>query len=130
MASCGVWSTARRLVAAVVDGDGVELVPVARFDRSEEGWWQLAKDIDTRIGLDCLLVLQQHMSHDRAATNIVADRAAMTRFASVMLTDQLRPMLGLRRPTSRHYALMLARLPICQLTATRLVVPARQQPLL
>lgn len=121
MASCGVWATARRLVACAVDEAGLVLMPPLSTARGEEGCWQLLAHVEGHLGLDCVFVVSQTLVVIEPLIRIANARGSHVRVAPEALLLAARSLLGLKRATPRQLALLLARMPLCLPLAQRLV---------
>lgn len=126
MASCGVWATARRLVACPVDDDGATVAPAFSCARGDEGCWQLLAQVEALLGLDCVFVVSQALVATEPLVRIASARGSQVRVASDALVLAARSLVGLERATPRRLALLLARMPLCLPMAQRLVAVETQ----
>lgn len=126
MASCGVWATARRLVACPVDHDGARLAPAFSCARGDDGCWQLLAHVEAELGLDCVFVVSQALVAAEPFIRVARARGSHVRVAPDALVLAARRLNGLARATPKRMALLLARMPLCLPMAQRLVAVETQ----
>jgi hypothetical protein len=129
MATCGVWMSARRLVAVAVDDDGTLLEPVHSAPRDDEARWDLVASIEAHHGLDCLFVATRTLHASDALARIAVRRGGRVLIAPDELVGPACRLSGLVRASPRALALLLARMPLCRPFSERLVRLQLQLPL-
>jgi len=129
MATCGVWMTARRLVAVAVDECGVVLGATQSAWRSDEARWDLVSSLEAHHGLDCTFVVAETLHASDELSRIAARRGARVLVAPDRLVEPACLLNGIRRASPHRLAMLLARMPLCQPFADRLVRLELQLPL-
>jgi hypothetical protein len=127
MTSCGLWYAKRGIVAVVADDDGVAVLPTYTAAHTPDACWALLARIETQHGLDCWFVVTDEMLATHAALGqIAAKRGSRVLVVSRSIVDGLRILTGCARAPPKRLALLLARLPLCNPLANRLM-PLRLQ---
>ena len=119
MASCGVWMSRRRLVTAVVDGDGaVVLVGAAR--RDDDSRRDMLFTLEGGMGLDGPLVVTESMLAADALPRLAAGWGVRVLVAPDALVQAALHLTGRAHAAPRALALLLARMPASAPFAERL----------
>jgi hypothetical protein len=130
MATCGVWMTARRLVAVAVDDEGLVLARAIAVPREDDARWDLVARVEAEHGLDVAFVVTETMLATDALPRMAMQRGAYVRVAPDELVDFASRLVGPLRLTPVRLATLLARLPLAPPFAARLSRVELQLPLL
>jgi hypothetical protein len=115
MATCGLWSTKRGIVAAVADDYGTANGPAQIAAHTAEAYSALIENIEVHHGLDCrFVVTDETLATERTSFQFVARRGTHILVVSAILVERLRVLTGCARSPPKKQALLLARLPLCR----------------
>jgi hypothetical protein len=111
--TCGVWSTRRGLVAAVVDDAGrVIWSGVAAPD--DDARWMLLSHLDAEVGLDYELVLPDGLARSDNVARLAMERGIALWVVPQSLVDSVRIVGRLGAGPPARTAAALARLPLAK----------------
>jgi hypothetical protein len=117
MGACGLWTSGRRIVGAVVDDDGRTMdMPLIATNDDER--WELLVHVDAVHGLDCLLVVPDNMLRHDSICRFAIERRHVVWVAPCELVQAIRRAAALDKAS--RIAAMIARLAL---------VPAMRQHL-
>lgn len=130
MATCGIWFTARSLVAVVVDDEGCKVGPTYKASRTDDARWGLVASVEAHHGLDCVFVVSEKLLVVDGLPRLALHRGSAVLAAPDGMLLSARRLAGLERASPKRLALLLARLPLCAPFSARLTRLQAQLPLL
>jgi len=107
MSWCGLWHTPRRLVAVVVDRNGVPAPPIS-VPRTDDARWAFVASLPCA---SFALVLTDSLARDDAIATIAVRHGARVWIAPTSVVEGVREIVGLAGRHPKMSAALLARWP-------------------
>jgi hypothetical protein len=111
MASCGLWSARRRLVAVVMDDEG-RASPAIVVAPNDDARWGLLERLDAVHGLDCQLILPEELAKADSIARLAITRGIVVWVAPQRLVEAIRAAAALATGPPARTAAMIGRLPL------------------
>jgi hypothetical protein len=109
MAACGFWLSTHRLMAIVVDDDA-RPAPTLRVAMNDDERWAMLAYLDAVHGLDCSLLLTEHLLKADSICRLALARGLRLWLAPRPLVEAIRDAAHLN--TGSRVAAMIAKLAI------------------
>jgi hypothetical protein len=115
MRHCGIWKTRQRLIAVIVDDSALARCPAISACCTDEARRALVCHIQDTYGPDCAFVISEALPKQDNFAIIATQIGASIWVVPDALFKNVCLTAGLSKTSSKRFALMLARLPLCSL---------------